>query len=501
MAVLLKYQLAIILFELKILQPAEGMIRFLPKSWFLICPNNNPGERLRQALEILGPIFVKFGQVLSTRSDLLPESIIKELAKLQDQVPAFDGKIAQQIVEKSLGKRIDALFSSFELTPLASASVAQVHTATTLDHRAVVVKVLRPHIRKTIQQDLRILRTVARLLERYSKKARRLKLKALVNEFKKSLLDELDLMREAANASQLRRNFSNSALLYVPEVHWSLTGGQVLTLERLYGIPIADLAQLKTKGVQLDRLAEGLVEIFFTQVFRDCFFHADIHPGNLMIATNDLSNPQYLAMDFGIMGTLNRADQRYLAENFLAFFKRDYRRVAELHIESEWVPSHIRVDEFESAIRIVTEPIFNRPLKEISFGKTLLRLLQTAERFEMNLQPQFLLLQKTLLNVEGLSRQLYPELDLWSTAKPHLETWMKKQVGLKSLYRNLRELGPYWIERLPEIPGLLLRLLDKEVTYPLPSSSPTSKYSLPPFWKGVLVGIAGLWTIFLLGLI
>lgn len=458
--VLLKYRLDVILFELEILKPIQFLAHLFPKGWFYASQNTPPGERLRKALEDLGPLFVKFGQLLSTRSDLLPEAVLKELAKLQDRVPPFDGQWSKKLIEDSLGKPIEQLFLTFDTNPLASASIAQVHAATTLTNQAVVVKVLRPDILKTIQHDLSLLRTIARLLERYSVKARRFKPKAMVYEFKKTLLDELDLMREAANASQLRRNFSGSTQLYIPEVHWSHTNGHVLTLERIYGIPIADTEQLQTAGVNLKRLAETGIEIFFTQVFRDCFFHADMHPGNLMVSYHHPENPQYLAVDFGIIGTLSRADQRYLAENFLAFFKRDYRKVAELHIESGWVPKHIRVDEFESAIRTVSEPIFERPLKEISFAKTLLRLFQTAERFEMNIQPQLLLLQKTLFSIEGLGRQLYPDLDLWHTAKPFLENWMKQQMGMKSVFRKLKESGPYWIERMPEIPTLLFKALD-----------------------------------------
>lgn len=459
--VILKYRLDIILIELDILKPVQWMVRCLPTTWFYTTPGTPPGERLHKALESLGPIFVKFGQLLSTRSDFLPEAILKELAKLQDKVPPFDGKIAQAIIEKSLGKPIQVLFSEFDPAPLASASIAQVHAATTHDGCSVVVKVLRPTIAKTIRHDLSILKTLARLLERYSKKARRFKPKAMVNEFKKTLLDELDLMKEAANASQLRRHFIDSPLLYIPKICWSHTEGQVLTMERVYGLSTTNIAKLKERGINLQKLAEGIINIFFTQVFRDCFFHADMHPGNLFVDANQPENPRYIAVDFGIVGTLSTADQRYLAENFLAFFQRDYRKVAALHVESGWVPAHIRVEEFESAIRTVSEPLFEKPLKEMSFGKTLLRLFQTAERFEMNIQPQFLLLQKTLLTVEGLSRQLYPELDLWRTAKPFLENWMKTQMGLKSVLRKIRQNGPYWVERFPDIPDRLLQLLDQ----------------------------------------
>ncbi len=372
--------------------------------------------------------------------------------------------MAQAIIEKSLNKPLPDLFAAFNPIPLASASIAQVHAATLHNGETVVVKVLRPNIAKTIRHDLSILKTVARLLERYSKKAKRFKPKAMVREFKKTVLDELDLMREAANASQLRRHFSNSSLLYIPKIYWSHTEDQVLTMERVYGLSTSDTAALQAHGVNLQKLAENIIQVFFTQVFRDCFFHADLHPGNLFVDIRQPENPRYIAVDFGIVGTLNTADQRYLAENFLAFFKRDYRKVATLHVESGWVPSHTRIDEFESAIRTVSEPLFEKPIQEMSFGKTLLRLFQTAERFEMNIQPQFLLLQKTLITVEGLSRQLYPDLDLWRTAKPFLENWMKSQMGIKSVLRKIRQNGPYWVERFPEIPDKLLQLLDMLLT-------------------------------------
>jgi ubiquinone biosynthesis protein len=458
--VILKYRLDIILIELDILKPLQWIVRCFPTTWFYAAPSIPPGERLHKALETLGPIFVKFGQLLSTRSDLLPEPVLKELAKLQDKVPPFDGAVAQAIIEKSLNKPLQDLFAEFNPIPLASASIAQVHAATTHNGEAVVVKVLRPTIAKTIRHDLSILKTLARLLERYSKKARRFKPKAMVSEFKKTLLDELDLMREAANASQLRRHFSHSPLLYIPKIYWSHTEGQVLTMERVYGLSTSDTAALKAHGVNVKKLAENIIHVFFTQVFRDCFFHADMHPGNLFVDITQPENPRYIAVDFGIVGTLNMADQRYLAENFLAFFQRDYRKVATLHVESGWVPPHTRIDEFESAIRTVSEPLFEKPLKEMSFGKTLLRLFQTAERFDMNIQPQFLLLQKTLITVEGLSRQLYPDLDLWRTAKPFLENWMRSQMGIKSVLRKIRQNGPYWVERFPEIPDKLLQLLD-----------------------------------------
>jgi 2-polyprenylphenol 6-hydroxylase len=395
------------------------------------------GVRLRLACEELGPIFIKAGQLLSTRVDLLSDEIANELIKLQDQVPPFCGKQAQYMVEKSLGKPITELFTNFDITPLASASIAQVHAATMLDGRDVVVKILRPNIKRNVERDLDILLIIAKLANILTTSVRQFKPYEVVLEIKKSILDELDLVREAANASQLRRNFADSHLLYVPIIYWSHTKINVLTMERIYGVPVSNRRALLANNTDLKCLAERGVEIFFTQVFRDCFFHADMHPGNVWVSLQNPSNPQYIALDFGIIGTLGPTDQHYLAENFLAFFKRDYRRVAELHIESGWVPKNTRLDEFESAIRCVCEPIFEKPLKEISFGKTLLRLLQTARRFNMEIQPQLILLHKTLISVEGLGRQLYPDLDLWSTAKPFLEAWMHKRVGGNFLIRKI----------------------------------------------------------------
>jgi ubiquinone biosynthesis protein len=417
----------------------------------------NSGVKIRRACEDLGPIFIKFGQLLSTRVDLLPDNIAIELAKLQDQVPAFCGQRAQQIIEKSLNKPITELFTTFDTNPLASASIAQVHAATMLDGKSVVVKVLRPQVKKHVTRDLDLLLFIAAILNLLWPGLRRFKPREVLLEIRKSIFDELDLMREAANASQLRRNFTDSHLLYVPEIYWSHTRHNILTIERISGIAVNNIAELRANNTDLRCLAERGVEIFFTQVFRDCFFHADMHPGNVWVSRTNPHNPQYLALDFGIMGTLSPNDQHYLAENFLAFFKRDYRRVAELHIESGWVPKHTRLDEFESAIRCVCEPIFARPLKDISFGKTLLRLFQTARRFDMQIQPQLILLQKTLISVEGLGRQLYPDLDLWHTAKPYLEEWMRRRVGRKYVMRKIKTLAPYWLEKLPDLPGLVYK--------------------------------------------
>lgn len=439
-----------IIFATHLFRPVRFLQYLSPWRWMR--RDNLPrGARIRRSLEDLGPIFVKFGQILSTRRDLLPDDIATELAQLQDNVPAFPGVQARAIVEKSLGKPVHELFAHFDEQPLASASIAQVHTATLLDGREVVVKVVRPNIEKTIRRDLALLYTIAGLAARYWADGRRLRPREVVEEFEKTILDELDLMREASSASMLRRNFVTSDLLYVPEIYWPLTRRNVMVMERIHGTPVSDIETLKVQGVDLNKLSEHGVEIFFTQVFRDNFFHADMHPGNIFVEPSG----RYIAVDFGIMGTLSRDDQHYLAGNFLAFFQRDYRKVAELHVESGWVPEGTRVEEFEAAIRTVCEPIFERPLKDISFGLLLLRLFQTARRFNMEIQPQLVLLQKTLLNIEGLGRQLNPELDLWQTAKPYLERWMSEQMGMRSVLRSIRRNAPEWSEKLPEIPGLL----------------------------------------------
>lgn len=429
---------------------------FLPWNWR---PTSNQARavKMRVALEELGPIFIKFGQALSTRKDLLPEDFSIELSKLQDDCPPFDEEHSKQIIEQALKRPIDEAFSSFDPTPMASASIAQVHAATLPGGEEVVVKVVRPDIKPVIEQDIRIMFGLAGWVEKLVKEARRLHPVEIVAEFQKTLLDEMDMMREAANASQLKRNFHNSDLLYVPEVYWSHTSQSVMTMERIYGIRISETEKLLEAGVDLTDLSAKGVTIFFTQVFKHNFFHADMHPGNIFV----LPDGRYAAIDFGIMGTLTPEDQRYLAENFLAFFNRDYLRVSELHIESEWVPKATRVNELESAIRSVCEPIWDRPLKEISFGLFLMRLFQTARRFGMEVQPQLVLLQKTLLNIEGLGRQLDDELDLWDTAKPFLETWMKERVGFKSLIKNTKRNLPFWVETAPQLPGLVYAALNK----------------------------------------
>ncbi|MGD2118422.1 MAG: ubiquinone biosynthesis regulatory protein kinase UbiB [Chromatiales bacterium] len=426
-----------------------------PFFWFSAGKRAPYGVRIRRSLEDLGPIFVKFGQMVSTRRDLLPDDIADELVKLQDDVPPFSGQLAIKIIEQAYGQKISDVFAEFDETPLASASVAQVHTATLLDGKQVVVKVLRPKIERYIKRDVSLLTTIASLAQRYSKEARRLRPLEVADEFRKTIFDELDLMREAANASQLRRNFLNSEMLYVPEIYWDLCRSNVMVLERIHGTNVGNIAALHAQNISMRMLGERGVEIFFTQVFRDNFFHADMHPGNIFVSPQG----QYIAVDFGIMGTLTTEDQRYLAENLLAFFNRDYRRVAELHVESEWVPKTTRIEEFEAAIRTVSEPIFEKPLAEISFGHFLLRLFQVARRFDMEVQPQLVLLQKTLLNIEGLGRQLYPELDLWTTAKPFMERWIKQQVGPRAFIRRMQESLPQLSEQLPEIPQLAYRVL------------------------------------------
>lgn len=456
--ILLRYNLDELVYSLNLFRPLRFFVSLNP------CRKFNKklprGERIRLALEDLGPIFVKFGQTLSTRRDFIPIDIADELARLQDRVPPFPGEEAKSIVEACIKKPINEVFSEFAIKPLASASIAQVHSAKLLiTGQEVVVKVLRPGIYKKINRDIDLLYALADLALRYWQPAKQLRPREIVAEFEACLKDELDLLREGANASQLRRNFSNSDLLYIPEVYWPYTSHKVLVMERIYGISISDIPALKKQGINLKKLAERGVEIFFTQVFRDCFFHADMHPGNIFVSPKNKENPQYLGVDFGIMGSLSPEDQRYLAENLRAFFNRDYRRVAQLHIESGWVAENTRINEFEAAIRTVCEPIFERPLKEISFGQLLLRLFQTARRFNMEVQPQLVLLQKTLFNIEGLGRQLYPDLDLWNTAKPFLEHWLRKQVGPRAFIRKIREYAPSWAEKIPEIPDLIYHVM------------------------------------------
>jgi ubiquinone biosynthesis protein len=453
--VLVSHGLDEIVFKTHLFRSIRYLAIFSPSYW--LKPKTEPrAVRIRKALEDLGPIYVKFGQALSTRKDLLPEDIADELVKLQDKVPPFAKETAQTIIENELGMSIEKAFAKFEEEPMASASVAQVHAAELHDGRKVVVKVLRPDIEEGIYSDIGLLYELARIAEKFWPDARRLRPMEVVTEFEKTTLDELDLMREAANAAKLRRNFEGSDILYIPEIYWDYTRRKVMVMERIYGTPVGEIAQLKAKKVDFKLLAERGVEIFFTQVFRDNFFHADMHPGNIFVQ----APAKYLAVDFGIIGSLSLTDQHYLAENFLAFFNRDYRKVAQMHVESGWVPSETRIEEFESAIRSVCEPIFEKPLKDISFGQLLLRLFQTARRFDMHVQPQLVLLQKTLLNIEGLGRQLYPDLDLWQTAKPFLEKWFKERVSPKTKINEILKQIPQVAERFPEIPEMLFRTLE-----------------------------------------
>ncbi len=439
-------------------RPLRFVFWLSPWTWFSR-RRGTRGERLRRALEELGPIFVKFGQAVSTRRDLLPPDIADELARLQDRVPPFDGEVAKARIEASLGRPVAEMFAGFEVAPLAAASIAQVHAATLPDGREVVVKVLRPGMREAIDRDLEVLHALAGLAEEYWPESRRLRPREVVVEYEKTILNELDLMREAGNASQLKRNFAGSALLHVPEVHWDLCRQDVMVMERIRGIQISEVARLKELGTDIAKLAENGVTIFFTQVFRHNFFHADMHPGNIFVDAADPKNPRYAAVDFGIVGTLDPRDQLYLAGNFLAFFERDYRRVAVLHLESGWVPAGTRVDELESAVRTVCEPIFDKPLKDISFGVVLLHLFEIARRYQMQVQPQLILLQKTLLNIEGLGRQLYPELDLWKTALPILRDWMRERASPRAVLGSLREHWPDVAEAIKVLPVIARRAI------------------------------------------
>lgn len=434
-------------------------LRVARRAIFWIRPQHEEkplGMRLRLALQELGPVWIKFGQMLSTRRDLFPPHIADQLALLQDQVAPFDGELARSQIEAALGVPLETLFDDFNPQALASASIAQVHTARLKENgQEVVLKVIRPDILPVIRADVRLMYRLARTLPRLLPDGRRLRPVEVVREYEKTLLDELNLMREAANAIQLRRNFTGSPMLYVPEMYTDYCRENLLVMERIYGIPVSDVAALKANGTDMKLLAERGVQVFFTQVFRDSFFHADMHPGNIFVSREHPENPQYIGIDCGIVGSLNREDKRYLAGNFIAFFNRDYRKVAELHVDSGWVPPDTNVEEFEFAIRTVCEPIFEKPLDQISFGHVLLNLFNTARRFNMEVQPQLVLLQKTLLYVEGLGRQLYPQLDLWSTAKPFLESWMREQVGLQALVKACKEKAPFWAEKLPELPELV----------------------------------------------
>ncbi len=459
--VLIRHGLDEIVLNTHLFRPIRFLLYLLPWNWRR--KSNIPKEeRVMHALEDLGPIFVKFGQLLSTRRDLLPENLANQLARLQDSVAPFPGEQAKAMIEQAYGESVETIFASFENEPLASASIAQVHAATLKDGRNVVVKVVRPNIETVIKRDMGLVMVLAEFAEKYWQHGRRLRPTKVVNEYRKILLDELDLMREAANASELKRNFKDSEHLIVPDFDWDLARKNVLVIERIYGVGIDKVDQLDAMGLDRKKIAEVGVELFFTQVFRDRYFHADMHPGNLFVVPPEGDKPFRIALvDFGIMGSLSENDQHYLANNLMAFLSRDYKRVAELHIESGWVPADTRVDEFEFAIRSVCEPIFEKPISEISFGHLLLRLFQTAQRFHMEILPQLLLLQKTLVNIEGVGRQLYPNLDLWETARPIMRRWMSEQAGLRHLFKSSRENLPMWMERLPQLPGDAMDVLEK----------------------------------------
>jgi ubiquinone biosynthesis protein len=468
------------------------LLQLLPTRW-LSAPVEPRALRLRRALEDLGPIFIKFGQLLSTRRDLLPADLADELSALQDSVPAFDATQARHIIERALKRPVEELFASFDNQPLASASVAQVHAATLEDGRQVVIKVIRPGIEATIREDLGLMYTLARALHRFHPDGWRLRPVEVVRDYEQVVLDELDLQREAANTSQLRRNFLDSDLLYVPEVHWDYTRRDVCVMERIHGIAVSDVARLRAAGTDLKELAERGVKIFFIQVFRDSFFHADMHPGNIFVDVTDPAKPRYIGIDCAIMGSLSDFDQYYLARNLLAIFQRRYREVAELHIECGWVPPQTRVHDFESAIRSACEPIFEKPLGQISFAQLLVYLFQTARRFDMVIQPSLVLLQKTLFHIEGLGRQLYPELDLWSTAKPFLEQWVAERYSPRGILEKLQKRAPGWLEQLPQRPELLRERMESLLARPPPSVQANPTRAQP-------AGGAARWRIWELGI-
>ncbi len=459
--VLVRHGLDEIILAMHLFRPLRFAFYLSPATWFERRKGGPRGERIRLALEELGPIWVKFGQALSTRRDLLPVDIADELEKLQDRVPPFPGREAKAIVEDAYGRPVGEVFAEFDETPLAAASIAQVHTARLRSGEEVVVKVVRPGIREKIERDLEVMYVLAQLARDYSQEGYRLRPYEVVQEYEKTILDELDLMREAANAAQLRRNFAGSQLLYVPDVYWDYCRPEVMVMERIHGVLVSDMDELRRRGTNIQALAENGVEIFFTQVFRHNFFHADMHPGNIFVQTDDPQRPVYAAVDFGIVGSLDARDQHYLAENFLAFFDRDYNRVARLHVDSGWVPKDTRVDELEAGIRTVCEPIFNKPLSEISFAQVLMRLFEVARRFDMRVQPQLILLQKTLLQIEGLGRQLYPQLDLWKTAQPIMQEWGADRLSGRSIAEGLRRQLPDLSESIRMLPQLLQQFVQK----------------------------------------
>ncbi len=458
--VLLTYGIDELLIELKPSMTLRLVTSLSPDRWRHNHTRSLPrAERLRRSLEELGPVFIKFGQMLSTRRDLLPDDVAAELALLQDKVPPFPSELAVQCIEESLEGSVDQLFAEFDRQALASASIAQVHAAVMHSGEQVVVKVLRPGIKTTIDRDLSLMFLLAELAASFWSESKRLKPREVVSEYEKTIYDELDMQREAANAAQLKRNFEDSKDLYIPEIHWDYTRDNVIVMERISGIPISHIDELKAAGIDLAKLAERGVDIFFTQVFRDNFFHADMHPGNIFVSTVNPADPSYIAVDFGIVGMLTDEDRHYLSQNLLAFFEQDYTKVARLHVDSGWVPADTRIEEFESSIRTVCEPIFEKPLEEISFGQVLLRLFQVARRFQMEVQPQLVLLQKTMLNIEGLGRQLYPQLDLWKTAKPVLKDFMIEQNSPLNVLREIHRNAPEWGRLLPQMPGLVHQFL------------------------------------------
>jgi ubiquinone biosynthesis protein len=457
---LARFGLDEIILSMHFFRPLYLLGLFNPFNWFR-SKDLSQAERLRLCIESLGPIFIKFGQMLATRRDLFGDEIADELEKLLDQVPPFPWYHARDIIEQQLGMPLEQAFKVFDENEIASASIAQVYAAKLPDGQDVVVKIVRPGIEKEIRKDIEVLMLLARMADRYWAEARRVKPIQVVREFETTIMNELDLVREAANASELRRNFEGSQDLYVPFVHWDYCRSRMMVMERINGIPVNDIEQLRAQEINFESLSRKGVEIFFTQVFRHNYFHADMHPGNIFVARDTPDNPKYIAVDFGIMGSLSTSDQRYLAENFVAFFNRDYRRVAELHVDSGWVDRDTRIDEFEASIRSVCEPMFQRPLSEISFGQLLLRLFQTARKFNMEIQPQLLLLEKTFLHIEGIGRQLYPQLDLWDTAKPFLERWLSEQLGVRALVKGMQRNLPYIAEHLPDLPQLAFKALDR----------------------------------------
>ncbi len=491
--IILKFGLDRALFNFPLFSVFRGLVWLNPFYWQVRKQHLPRGERLRLALEALGPLFVKFGQILSTRYDVLPDDVVEALTKLQDQVQPFDSQIAIQTIEAELGGPISQFFDSFEKEAFASASISQVHAARLKTGEDVIIKVLRPQIKEAIAQDISILASLAHFFERISKAARRIHASGIVEEINRTLQNELDLVKEAANASQLRRQFAKESSLYIPRIYWELTRTKVLVMERIYGIAVGDIAALQQQGFSLLEVATVGIQSFYTQVFKNAFFHADMHPGNIFIAPHSQAHPCWILIDFGIVGTLSKEDQYYLAANFLAFIDRDYRRVAELHLESGWVPQNVRVDVLESAIRSVCEPIFELPQNQISMGQTLFRLIKIAREFKMEVMPELLLLQKTLVNVEGLARRLAPDINMWTIARPILEKWMKNKLGWRSLVSRFKEQLPTLNERLPEIPHLVFQAL-KNVTSK-PNHSPLTPDSYQPArrtgWQGGLFLILG----------